>query len=178
MLSIGGLERISVEEIAAKAGISKGLLFHYFTSKQGYHLEIVRQAAQDLLDAIDPKPGLPPIDMLRDSIERYVDYVVANREAYVSQLRGPASADPEFVEIFEANRSEIVRRILTQVPLGVDEATRPTVHLAVRGWIAFIEETTIAWLRTQPISRADLVELNVRALPAVALTSEMAVTLE
>ncbi len=177
MLSLRGLERISVDEIAKAAGISKGLLFHYFSSKRGFHLEIVRQASQDLLAATAPAPGLPPLEMLRDSLERYVDYVAEHREAYISQLRGPASADPEFVAIFEANRAENARRVLDNLPFPDDEAQRPRIELAVKGWIAFIEETTIGWLRAQPISREELVELNFRALPAVALTPEMAAAL-
>ncbi|MBD0321770.1 MAG: TetR/AcrR family transcriptional regulator [Aldersonia sp.] len=175
MFARGGLDRISVDEVAKTAGISKGLLFHYFTNKRGFQLEIVRRASEELLAATAPNRDLTPLDMLRDSIERYVDYVVEHREAYISQLRGPASADPEFVAVFEANRAANAARVLDSLPVEVPDRAR--LELAVRGWIAFIEETTITWLRGQQISRDELVELNFRALPAVALTPELAAEL-
>src|SRR5688572_23935942 len=36
---------ISIDEIAAAAGISKGLLYHYFPSKRHFYVETVREAA-------------------------------------------------------------------------------------------------------------------------------------
>jgi AcrR family transcriptional regulator len=175
MLSTRGLEALSVDEIAKQAGISKGLLFHYFSSKRDFHLAIVRRASEELLEATEPNRELAPFDMLRDSIERYVDYVAEHREAYISQLRGPASADPEFVAVFEANRATNAARVVGNLP--VDVANRAQFELAVRGWIAFLEETTISWLRGRQISREELIELNFRALPAVALTPEVAAQL-
>lgn len=171
----GGLDRISIEEIAKTAGISKGLLFHYFANKRGYQLEIVRRASAELLAATEPDPDLAPMSRLRDSIERYVDYVSERREAYISQLRGPASAEPEFVAVFEENRKQTVARVLDSLPtLDGFDFDRTEVEVAVRGWIAFVEETTISWLRGQQISREQLVELNFRALPAVALPPQVA----
>src|SRR6476646_11819051 len=87
MLTSRGLEALSVDEIAKQAGISKGLLFHYFSSKRDFHLAIVRRASEMLLEATAPNPELEPFERLRDSIERYVDYVLEHREAYISQLR-------------------------------------------------------------------------------------------
>ena len=135
----------------------------------------MRRASADLLAATAPDPDLAPMPRLRDSIERYVDYVSERREAYISQLRGPASAEPEFVAVFEANRAQTVARVLDSLPtLDEVEFDRTEVEVAVRGWIAFVEETTISWLRGQQISRDQLVELNFRALPAVALPPQVA----
>lgn len=174
----GGLDRISVEDIAKAAGISKGLLFHYFPSKRGFQLEIVRRAGADLLAATAPDPDLDPIPRLRDCLERYVDYVGERRDAYIAQLRGPVSADPEFVAAFEANRAQTVQRVLDALLDDVEtdqaESDRTEVEVVVRGWVAFVEETTISWLRGNGLSRDRLVELNLRALPAVALPPALA----
>ena len=176
MLSERGLEQVSVEEIADQAGISRGLLFHYFPSKRDFHLAVVRHASDGLLRAIRPDQALSLGPMLYDAMRRYVDYVVENQQAYISQLRGPASADPDFVEIFDGNRAAIAGLIFTHAPVP-GEIDRTVLELAVRGWIAFIEETTISWVRAQHISRDQLVELNVRALAALVLGSEGAAEL-
>ena len=49
MLATRTLDELSVEDIATEAGISRGLLFHYFASKQEFHLEVARAAAQELI---------------------------------------------------------------------------------------------------------------------------------
>ncbi|MEY3014468.1 MAG: hypothetical protein RIT45_3203, partial [Pseudomonadota bacterium] len=43
-------DAVSVEDVAQRAGISKGLLFHYFGSKRGYYVATVQAAASALLE--------------------------------------------------------------------------------------------------------------------------------
>ena len=177
MMSERGLDRISVEEIAEEAGISRGLLFHYFATKRDFHLAIVTHSTEEMLARTEPLQGLHPIATLRDAMERYVDYVTENRDSYLSLLRGSASADPDMVAVFEWSRTTIVERILGNLPIPV-EIDSGELALAVRGWIAFVEEATISWLRDpQQVSRETLIELQVRALPAVALGPDAATML-
>src|SRR3954453_10607219 len=85
------LEELSVEALAEQAGISRGLLFHYFKNKQEFHRAVVQQAADDLLETTAPDFGLDPLPRLPQSLEHYVDYVRANYHAYISLVRGAAS---------------------------------------------------------------------------------------
>ncbi|MGF7121053.1 TetR/AcrR family transcriptional regulator [Rhodococcus sp. TAF43] len=176
MLAERTLEQISVEDIADRAGVSRGLLFHYFASKHDFHVEIVRHTSAEMLDRTAPNLDLQPIEILRDVMASYVDYVSENRDTYVSLLRGTASGDPAMREVFEQTRAEMARRVVEQLPtLGIEPDAR--IALSVRGWIAFVEEATITWLRAPEISREELIELLVTALPAVALSSDMAAAL-
>ena len=170
MLADRPLEQISVEDIAAQAGVSRGLLFHYFASKHDFHVAIVRHSSAEMLARTAPNLELPVIDMLRDVMAAYVDYVSENRDTYVSLLRGTASGDPAMREVFESTRAEMARRVVEQLPsLGIEPDAR--IALSVRGWIAFVEEATITWLRGPEIPRDELIELLVTALPAVALSA-------
>ena len=166
MLSLSGLEQISIEEIAKKAGISRGLLFHYFPSKRDFHLAVVQHSSDDILAALVPNTDLDPLAMLYDVMGRYVDYVTENRDTYIALLRGPGSGDPALRAILEQNRLTLVERILSAGPI-IGASITPTVELAARGWIAFVEETTIAWLRDAQIARDELIDVHVRALPAL-----------
>lgn len=170
MLGDRAIEDISITEIAEAAGISRGLLFHYFPTKQDFQLAIVRHANAELLDRIAPDRSLGVFDMLRDSIDRYIEYVSENRNSYVSLLRGPASVTPELVPLVDQTRDTIIGIILTEVPVPIDEAERPRLTLALRGWIAFVEEATLTWLRNATITREQLVELLVESLLALALS--------
>ena len=172
MLADRPLEQVSVEDIADQAGVSRGLLFHYFSSKQDFHLAIVREASKTMLERTAPDMTLGPYETLRDSIANYVDYVTENRETFLSLLRGSATGDPDMRRVFEQTRTTMADRTVANLyTLNVE--ANPTTELAVRGWIAFVEEATISWLRNPQISRDDLIELNVGALPAVALAPSM-----
>ena len=176
MLAERPLEQISVEEIADQAGVSRGLLFHYFSSKHDFHLAIVRYTSADMLAHTEPDPTLEPMDMLRGAVTAYVDYVTENRGTYVSMLRGSASGDEAMREEFENTRAVMAERIVTHLPrLGIELDAR--IALAVRGWIAFVEEATISWLRDPRIPRDELIDLHVAALPAVALGASAAIGL-
>src|SRR5581483_404686 len=61
MLATRTLDELSVEDIATQAGISRGLLFHYFASKQEFHVEVARAAAAALIARTAPDPALPPL---------------------------------------------------------------------------------------------------------------------
>ncbi|OZE88927.1 TetR family transcriptional regulator [Rhodococcoides fascians] len=172
MLASRPLEQISVEDIADQAGVSRGLLFHYFASKQDFHLEIVREASRSMIERTAPDPDLEPFEILRDSIANYVDYVSEKRDTFISLLRGTASGDPQMREVFEQTRTTMADRTLAQLA-QLDVDVTPTIDLAVRGWIAFVEEATITWLRNPQITRDELIDLNVNALPAVALAPGM-----
>lgn len=169
MLGERAIDDISVSEIADRAGISRGLLFHYFPTKQDFQLEVVRHANAELLARVVPDPTLSLFDMLRDSVGRYIDYVSENRTSYLALLRGPASSSPELAGMVEQTRHAIVDIILTQVPLSPEEREQPRLVLVVRGWVAFTEETTLSWLRGESISRDELIELLVESLLALSM---------
>jgi AcrR family transcriptional regulator len=174
MLGERAIEDISVSEIAAQAGISRGLLFHYFPTKQDFQLAIVRHANAELLERVAPDRNLGVFEMLRDSIERYVNYVSENRTSYAALLRGPTSVSPDLAPLVDQTRDAIIGIILAEAPVPVDDPDRPRLMLAMRGWIAFVEETTLTWLRNEPIPREQLIDLLVESLIAIAFSLDPA----
>ena len=61
MLAERPLEQISVEDIADQAGVSRGLLFHYFASKSEFHLAIVRHSSEQMLQRTEPSESDDPM---------------------------------------------------------------------------------------------------------------------
>ncbi|GAA5042157.1 TetR/AcrR family transcriptional regulator [Nocardia callitridis] len=170
MLGERAIEDISISEIAASAGISRGLLFHYFPTKQDFQLAIVQHANAELIERVTPDRNLGVFEMLRDSITRYIEYVSENRSSYAALLRGPTSVSPDLVPLVDQTRGAIIGIILTEVPVEVDEVDRPRLLLAMRGWIAFVEETTLTWLGAESITREQLIDLLVESLIALAFS--------
>jgi AcrR family transcriptional regulator len=170
MLATRTLDALSVEDIAAKAGISRGLLFHYFASKQEFHLEVARAAAAALIARTAPDTSLPPLDALRGALGAFIDYVEENPDNYKSLVRGAAAGDADMRAIFDATRSTMAGRIISVLsdlglPLG------PRAELAVHGWVAFAEECVIRSIDGGVRDRDGLLDMLAKALPALVLAS-------
>src|ERR1700712_778118 len=73
MLATRSLDELSVDVLAEEAGISRGLLFHYFRNKQEFHRAVVRRAADELIECTEPDLSLPADRRLRPSLGRYVN---------------------------------------------------------------------------------------------------------
>lgn len=170
MLTSHTLDEVSVEDIAAQAGISRGLLFHYFASKQEFHLEVARAAAQELLRRTDPDPGLPPVAALRAGLEAFADYVAENPDSYKSLVRGAASGDTDMRAIFDDTRAVLAGRIV-EIVRGLGFALGPRAELAVHGWVAFTEECVIRWIDLRAVDRDAVLDLLTKALPALVLAA-------
>ncbi|MGL4304916.1 MAG: TetR/AcrR family transcriptional regulator [Mycobacteriaceae bacterium] len=172
MLAERSIEQVSVEEIADQAGVSRGLLFHYFSSKQDFLLSIVRKVSEDMLTYTTPDLTLEPLDTLRVSLSAYVDYISENGRLYVALLRGAAGQNAQFQEVFEYNRSQVLERVLAVGErMGIERSNR--IILSVRGWIALVEETAISWLKEPVISREELLDTITLSLPAVIFAPQL-----
>jgi AcrR family transcriptional regulator len=170
MLATRTLDELPVEEIAAQAGISRGLLFHYFASKQEFYSEVARAAAAELLRRTEPDPGLAPLEALQAALTAFMDYVEENPDSYKSLVRGAASGDAELRAIFTDTRTTLGERIISIVgQLGFELS--PRASLAVHGWVGYVEECVVRWIDTRPFGRDELLTMLSKALPSVVLAS-------
>jgi AcrR family transcriptional regulator len=147
-------DQVSMDDVAARAGVSKGLVFFYFGSKRELYVELVREAARDLLDETEPDRSLPPIERFRAGVEAYLTYVEKNASGYVSLFKSGVGVDPEIAAIVDGARSALVARVIEGFP-GEHTAA---LHVLARGFIGFIEAATLAWIEKGGMSRAALVE--------------------
>lgn len=158
------LDQLSLEDVAAAAGISRGLPFHYFRTRAEFLVAVVSASAEQLLATTDPDPALDPLERLRLGLNGYIDYIEANPTSYIALVRGAAGADESLVAVFDRTREMLVERILTGLGDGLGT---PLGRLAVRGWLGMVEETTVSWLRERSLGRVELVWLLNEALVRV-----------
>lgn len=170
MLATRRLDELSVELIAQTAGISRGLLFHYFASKQEFHTEVARAAATEMIRRTEADPALPPVEALRGALSAFIDYVEENPDNYKSLVRGAATGDADMRAIFDATRATMAQRVISVVGgLGFEFDARAT--LAVHGWVAYVEECVIRWTDTRTVGRVELLDMLTKSLPAITLSA-------
>src|SRR3954463_5000015 len=101
LLATRSLDELSIDVLAEEAGISRGLLYHYFGSKQAFHEAVVRHAADDLIAQTTPPTGADPMERLLTSVTAYVDYVIDNHAGYVSLVKAAAGGNESLRAIYE-----------------------------------------------------------------------------
>lgn len=152
-------DEVSIEGIAAAAGVSKNLLYHYYSGKRELYLDTIRSAAHAIFVRTAPDLALEPIPRLRASIDQHIRYVEEHAQGYIKLLRG-AGSDPEVLEIVAGSQRRVVERIVASLPLD-GAAPPPGLELALHGWIAFIDQVSIAWLENPVLPRDELREMLV-----------------
>lgn len=161
MLSTRPLEDVVVDEIAAAAGISRGLLFHYFKSKRDFYAAVAEAVSEEFFAATAPDPTHTIEEQLHQSLDQYVGYIEDHQTAYESLIRGNAGGDDLLASVFERTRRRIVERILER--LGVPDPPAK-LRIAVRGWVAFCEEVSLDWLPDKTVPRTEIVDLLEQSL--------------
>lgn len=160
-------DALSVEQVADTAGISRGLLFHYFPTRRDFLVAIAEAGAEQLLEVTAPDPTLDPIARLRTGMAAFVDYIVERRKAYVSLVQGAAGGDPAMLQVVRRTRQRIVERLLAGIGLSLADAPA-TLRLGLHGWLGFVEETAITWLEADDAPpRQDLLDLCERMFVTV-----------
>lgn len=152
-------DEISIDEIAKAAGISKGLLYHYFPSKRAFYIAALERAAEDLLvkTEIEGHSGAQSPDDLREATERYLTFAEEHDTQYTFILRGGMAGDPQVQAIVNRIRDRFYERIMEG--LNTDD---PKLRTAVRGYIGFVEAASLAWLDQRELSRTELGDLLVQ----------------
>ncbi len=79
-----GYEAASTNEIVRKAGISKGLLFHYFGSKKNLYMTVFREVVQRTTEALLSRAGELPGDV----VERMLRLSLIKLELYREDPKG------------------------------------------------------------------------------------------
>ena len=168
LLATRSLDELTIDLLAEEAGISRGLLYHYFGSKQAFHEAVVRRAVDDLVEQTAPPAGGQPLDRLLASMSAYVDYVVANHEGYTSILKAAQGGNEALRGLYDEALASLTDRIFTEDAQGDVVPDTPATRLLVRGWSAFVEELVLTWAADPgPVTREELLAAVTASLPAL-----------
>src|SRR2546426_1943651 len=165
-------DEVWIEQIAEAAGVSRGLLYHYFPNKRDFYVAVTRAAVEEAGELTEPDPTLRPSDRLRAGIDAFLRYAEEHSQGFLTAYRGSLSGDVEVRAIVEQARQRQSARILVTVT-GQGEAP-PLLRQAIRGWIALAQNMTAEWLQGQEVAREVMSEMLVRTLAGVIAAAAQA----
>jgi AcrR family transcriptional regulator len=153
-------DEVSMSEIAAEAGISKGLLYHYFTNKEELFQATIEDATRDIAIRIEPDESLPPAERVSTSLDAYLDWIEADEPRYVRLVE-------------DVGRVRVVRELVTRVREDTavliasqsvrGEPPRALVTAAL-GWLWSMDGVCLDWLARRHMTREQVRDFLVTTL--------------
>ncbi|RPE44504.1 TetR family transcriptional regulator [Streptomyces sp. Ag109_O5-1] len=162
-------DEVSIDEIAAAAGISRPLVYHYFPGKLSLYEAALKRASEDLAGRFaEPQEGPLGARLLR-VMRRYFDFVDEHGPGFAALMRGgPAVGSSATNALIDSVRQAAYEQILSH--LDVTEAPA-RLELIVRSWISLAESTALIWLDGRRIPRGELEVQLVHDFAALAAVS-------
>ena len=157
-------DEVAIDDIAAAAHISKGLLYYYFPTKHDFYLAVLRHSTNQLLELTEPDERLEPLERLRDGLLAYFTFAEMHARTYVALLRGGVGVDPQVAANLNQVRQTYVERVLQGLP--EHERHLPALRLAITGWVGFVEALSLAWLEERQLTKEQLADLAISTLLA------------
>ncbi|KAB2348372.1 TetR/AcrR family transcriptional regulator [Actinomadura rudentiformis] len=152
-------EDVSIDDVAAAAGASRALVYHYFGGKYELYLAALGSAAKQLSVLLEPPTEGTPLERLKISLKRYFDFVESHAPGFTALLRGgPADRSGEVGEIVDGIRQLLLGRILHAMDV---EIPTPVLRITLRSWMASVETAGLDWLENRDVSREELERLLV-----------------
>ncbi|MEU2898103.1 TetR/AcrR family transcriptional regulator [Streptomyces sp. NPDC001273] len=164
-------DEVWIEQVAEIAGVSRGLLYHYFPAKRDFFAAVVERESERMLRMTAAVPGVPVREQLTAGLDAYLEYVEAHAHGYRAFHRADAAGDQAVRRVYRralaAQERQILAALVADPEFGPLCAARPDTRLAVRGWLAFTTAVCLEWLRGSELSREQVRDLCARALLGV-----------
>ena len=157
------IQDLSIDAVAAEAGISRGLLFHYFPTKNDFHDAVIGAALRRVMRNTAPDVDAPAEEAVEQFVARFFAQIERRREFYLALAFGNGNI------ALGGDRVESLRMMMARqvsAALSLPDSSQPVVH----GWTAYVEDRALLWSGT-PARRRTPVEDEVahcrRALDAL-----------
>jgi AcrR family transcriptional regulator len=141
-----GYDEVSVEDIATAAGVTRGLVHHYFGGRKEVYIALLERIGAQREEQIPPPVGRSARARLADTVSRWLDWTEQNRTIWLSTLgRGEDIADPDVRAVV----LDLVRRavaILAAHYADIADDT-PRLRYALECWTGLNRAATRRWLQ-------------------------------
>lgn len=155
-------EDVWIEEVADLAGVSRGLMYHYFPSKREFFVEIVRTESERNLDLTAPDTSLPILEQIAAGLDAYISYTDEHAHGVRAVNRGSLLGDRRIDDILTREFEIQQDRILAALPAEFRDDEM--IRTALRGWVAFVRAVCLDWVERRTLDREQVRSVCLRAV--------------
>ena len=141
-----GYEEVSVEDIARSAGVTRGLVHHYFGGRAEVYVALLERLGAFREDQLRAPEGRSARARVADTVSRWLDWTEANRTVYLGTIApGEDLVDPEVRRVVADLRGRAVALVSAfHDDIGQDS---PRLRYALECWTGLNRAATRRWLR-------------------------------
>lgn len=149
---------VSSAELAGAAGVSRGLLNHYFGTKRELYLAVVTEMLRaSRLRAPAYVEGVTVEQRVAQSFDAWLEMLGRNPKAWLDAIGvGGADSDPELARILDEARDGAVEYIMEVTGLDPAIRGRPEVRAVLRGFSGMAEAVSREWLQRDRLTRGQV----------------------
>ena len=165
-----GFGGASTAAVAREAGVTRGLVHHYFGSRRELFLGVLEELAQRLPAAIRiDLDGLPLEEVVLINSTALLDAVERDRDGWIALL-GSAGSDPDVERILDRARDQAIDKMLVNQGAAVG-GDSPELRLLLRVYLGAAEAALAEWTLHERATRRQAEVIVQRTL--LAMVSEV-----
>jgi AcrR family transcriptional regulator len=173
LFSTRAYDAITIEDLAAAAGMAKGLLYHYFAGKRELYVATVRHVLAQMLQFTELHRDLHT--GLLETLSLCEQYPGLAKMV----LRAGIGSDAEVDALVSDYRQQQLERVCRGLGFAVGSSdgcgdvpvVSPQVLLGLRGWLSLLEEVCLQWVQQPDVSRDQVVQLLERSLYTILIAT-------
>lgn len=153
---------VAAADIAERAGVAHGLMFHYFGSKLGLYVAVLEQAALEERTRVAANTTPDNARWLKNEVDIFLQGVSEGAMLFATLIHGAPGAESSVQKLVSREREEAARRILTRLnPTG----STALLTTATVSWVAYANEMGAQWAESgRVIQRSRLRAVLIDAL--------------
>ena len=139
-------DQVSIEDIASSAGVTRGLVHHYFGGRKDVYIALLERLGAQREQELRQPVGRSARARVADTVSRWLDWTEANRTIWLATLgRGEDIADPDVRAVV----LDLVRRAVALVAARHADIAddSPRLRYALECWTGLNRSATRRWLR-------------------------------
>src|SRR3954453_7654653 len=146
-------DEVSVEDIAGTAGVTRGLVHHYFGGRKEVYIGLLERLGAHRESELRALVGRSVRARVGDTVSRWLGWTMANRTIWLATLaHGEGIADPDIRQVV----ADLVRRaiaLLTTFHADIAEDS-PRLRYALECWTGLNRVATGRWLHGEATREA------------------------
>ncbi|QWF78048.1 TetR/AcrR family transcriptional regulator [Amycolatopsis sp. CA-230715] len=156
---------VSTSDIAAAAGVARGLINHYFGTKRSLYLAVIRRALTVPRVAIEILPDGPLDERADAAISWFLDMVTSQEKMWLAAIAPEGiGRDLEVEQILEEADRESADRVLEAVGLSRESEHGNELNALVRAFGGMVKAASREWLVRGALNREQVHTLLSRSL--------------
>src|SRR5918996_893694 len=149
LLRVRTPDEISIDDLTRRAGISRGLLYHYFEDKDAFVVAVLERASDELRRVLRVDPELSARERIEAAIDAFIAYAEAHAAGFRAVLTGGV-ANRSVAGVIEQTRERDLDAFVAGVAAltsDPDAASGSAVlRAALHPHMHFMEGAVVRWV--------------------------------